>query len=194
MCVEAFILISRYKINLYPLSAEQCTYFDSANSPTADLLWMFYTSKILDFVDTFFIIVGGKMEQFSFLHVYHHFTIFIMYFIAVNLAYDGGVIITVVMNAFVHTIMYSYYLIRLHADHVWWKKYLTLTQIGQFLVMMSSILLNLYHYCGSPPRVLALCFFYLFSLVVLFSRFYASRYGKKLEDRKTKTKTGKKNQ
>lgn len=41
-----------------------------------NVLYMFYLSKILDFCDTFFIIVGKKWNQLSFLHVYHHLTIF----------------------------------------------------------------------------------------------------------------------
>ena len=41
-----------------------------------NVLYMFYLSKILDFCDTIFIILGKKWKQLSFLHVYHHLTIF----------------------------------------------------------------------------------------------------------------------
>lgn len=41
-----------------------------------NVLYMFYLSKILDFFDTIFIILGKKWKQLSFLHVYHHLTIF----------------------------------------------------------------------------------------------------------------------
>ena len=47
---------------------------NSAASKLKDVLWLFYVSKVLDFADTFFIVVRGKWEQFSFLHVYHHFS------------------------------------------------------------------------------------------------------------------------
>ena len=43
-------------------------------SALKDVLWLFYVSKVLDFADTFFIVVRGKWDQFSFLHVYHHFS------------------------------------------------------------------------------------------------------------------------
>ena len=44
----------------------------------ANVLWLFYMSKILDFMDTVFIVLGKKWEQLSFLHVYHHTTIFLV--------------------------------------------------------------------------------------------------------------------
>ncbi len=47
---------------------------NTRSSELKDVLWLFYVSKVLDFADTFFIVVRGKWEQFSFLHVYHHFS------------------------------------------------------------------------------------------------------------------------
>jgi curved DNA-binding protein CbpA len=47
---------------------------NTAASKLKDVLWLFYVSKVLDFADTFFIVVRGKWEQFSFLHIYHHFS------------------------------------------------------------------------------------------------------------------------
>ena len=34
--------------------------------------------QVLDFMDTIFIILGKKWKQLSFLHVYHHITIFLV--------------------------------------------------------------------------------------------------------------------
>lgn len=53
-----------------------CNAFDNANPVMGNVLYMFYLSKLLDFMDTFFIIVGKKWNQLSLLHVYHHLTIF----------------------------------------------------------------------------------------------------------------------
>ncbi|ETO21388.1 putative microsomal very long chain fatty acid elongase [Reticulomyxa filosa] len=76
MTVEALFLKYRYGIPLYPFSHKECAMFDGVNPRVANLLWLFYVSKILDFADTFFIVVGGKVNQFSFLHVYHHLSVF----------------------------------------------------------------------------------------------------------------------
>jgi hypothetical protein len=53
-----------------------CNAYNAKNPVMGNILWMFYVSKILDFMDTFFIIMGKKWKQLSFLHVYHHVTIF----------------------------------------------------------------------------------------------------------------------
>ena len=45
----------------------------------AAVLWVFYMSKILDFVDTVIIIVRRKWRQLSFLHVFHHVSIFLVW-------------------------------------------------------------------------------------------------------------------
>lgn len=59
-------------------SVTPCQPYNATNPPIAPLLWMFYISKIFDFADTAFIILGKKWNQLSFLHVYHHVTIFLV--------------------------------------------------------------------------------------------------------------------
>lgn len=61
-----------------------CGVFDASQTRIAFVLWVFYLSKILDFFDTFFIVVRGKWEQLSVLHVYHHFSIFLVYWVVVS--------------------------------------------------------------------------------------------------------------
>ena len=56
-----------------------CNPFITRSTAIASVLWVFYLSKVLDFFDTVFIIARGKWDQFSFLHVYHHFSIFLVY-------------------------------------------------------------------------------------------------------------------
>jgi elongation of very long chain fatty acids protein 4 len=53
---------------------------------------------VLDFADTFFIVWRGKWDQFSFLHIYHHFSIFLTYWLVANAGYDGDVYYTIVAN------------------------------------------------------------------------------------------------
>lgn len=51
------------------------------------MLWVFYTSKILDFFDTIIMVARGTWRQFSFLHVYHHTSIFMIYWLNLNSGY-----------------------------------------------------------------------------------------------------------
>jgi elongation of very long chain fatty acids protein 4 len=84
MCVEAALLAHKHGYRLV------CNDFVEERPPLAPLLWVFYVSKVLDFADTFFIIAGKRWRQLSFLHVYHHATIFSMYWLNLNVNYDGG--------------------------------------------------------------------------------------------------------
>jgi elongation of very long chain fatty acids protein 4 len=79
MTIEAGALAYRNNYNVYP-----CNPFNTKVPPVGPLLWLFYISKILDFVDTIVIVLGKKWSQLSFLHVYHHATIFLMYWVNVN--------------------------------------------------------------------------------------------------------------
>eukprot|EP00028_Trichosphaerium_sp_Am-I-7-wt_P007283 CAMPEP_0168526218 /NCGR_PEP_ID=MMETSP0405-20121227/11831_1 /TAXON_ID=498012 /ORGANISM="Trichosphaerium sp, Strain Am-I-7 wt" /LENGTH=161 /DNA_ID=CAMNT_0008549007 /DNA_START=8 /DNA_END=490 /DNA_ORIENTATION=- len=42
----------------------------------AKVMWLFYFSKSLEFGDTFFMILRKKNNQVSFLHLYHHVSVF----------------------------------------------------------------------------------------------------------------------
>ena len=86
-----------------------CNPFNAAAAPTANLLWLFYISKVWDFWDTIFIIMNKKWRQLSFLHVYHHTTIFLFYWLNSNVNYDGDIFVTILLNGFIHTVMYTYY-------------------------------------------------------------------------------------
>ena len=91
-------------------------------------------------------ILGKKWRQLSFLHVYHHTTIFLFYWLNVNVLYDGDIYLTIALNGFIHTVMYTYYFICMHTKDpktgkslpIWWKSSLTMLQLVQFVTMMSQ--------------------------------------------------------
>jgi len=105
MTVEAGLLAYR---NGYTIFAP-CNNYDTENPPVANVLWLFYISKVWDFWDTIFIVLGKKWRQLSFLHVYHHTTIFLFYWLNSHVNYDGDIYLTIVLNGFIHTVMYTYY-------------------------------------------------------------------------------------
>jgi elongation of very long chain fatty acids protein 4 len=80
MTVEAGIVAYRNGYSITPCNA----FVTSGSPPIAPVLWLFYVSKVFDFFDTFFIIAGKKWQQLSFLHVYHHLTIFLVYWMNVS--------------------------------------------------------------------------------------------------------------
>merc|ERR1719235_826288 len=113
MSVEAVMIARRNNYTLIP-----CQPVNLASPPLGELLWIFYLSKILDFFDTFFIIVGKKWEQLSFLHVYHHWSIFLFYWLNANVNYDGDIYLTIILNGFIHFVMYTYYFISMHGNQI----------------------------------------------------------------------------
>jgi len=154
--------------------------FQDPTPPMANLLWLFYLSKVLDFADTFFIIVGQKWAQLSFLHVYHHSTIFLVYWANLGINYDGDVYLTIFLNGAIHAVMYTYYFVSMHTKDIWWKKYLTMMQLIQFTMMMSQAGALLF-VCEQNPSgdMTKLYFVYIGSLFALFMHFYIKSYTKK---------------
>jgi elongation of very long chain fatty acids protein 4 len=73
MCIEAGVQAYFAGYTLIP-----CNPFNHTKPPIGFILYVFYLSKILDFMDTVFIIAEKRWEQLSFLHVYHHTSIFLV--------------------------------------------------------------------------------------------------------------------
>ena len=182
MTIEAVLLAYRNGYTLTP-----CNNFDTENPPVANLLWMFYASKVWDFWDTIFIVLGKKWKQLSFLHVYHHTTIFLFYWLNSHVNYDGDIFLTIVLNGFIHTVMYTYYFICMHTKipgtgrnlPIWWKSSLTMLQMIQFVTMMSQASYLVVGQCQKTSmRVVTAYFVYILSLLVLFAQFYVKSYSK----------------
>ena len=59
--------------------------FDPKKTDVAWIFWAFYVSKVLDFLDTVFIIFAQKWRQLTFLHLYHHTSIVYITWIGMNI-------------------------------------------------------------------------------------------------------------
>jgi len=153
--------------------------FDVHKVDVARVFWVFFSSKILDFFDTLFIILGRKWQQLTFLHLYHHASIFYICWIGVNIGYDGDCYMTIFMNSCVHVVMYFYYLLTSVGVYVWWKQLLTYGQMLQFVVMITQSLITLQS-DGSdlvfPRGVTMMYMLYIISMLVLFCRFALRTY------------------
>jgi hypothetical protein len=84
---------------------------------------------------------------------------------------------TIVLNGFIHTIMYLYYFVSSHTRNIWWKKYLTMLQMTQFLLMNLQGYLMVSRQCsGLPERIPRLYLAYVQSLFWLFMNFFLRSY------------------
>jgi len=174
-------LVEAFRVNSYRFI---CNDFNVAAAGMAHWNWIFYCSKILDFCDTIFIVVRGKWRQLSFLHVYHHTTIYLFYWLNANFAYDGDIYYTIAVNSFIHLVMYAYYFFSATTGiPQYLKRTVTILQLVQFVTMMGQAAYLLISGCPYPRNVTGVYFIYILSLFYLFSDFFTGTYSK--EKKKT---------
>ncbi|KAJ3567251.1 hypothetical protein NP233_g6483 [Leucocoprinus birnbaumii] len=103
-----------------------------------------YYFKFVELFDTVFLVL--KKKPLKFLHVYHHAaTAWLCYLILY--ARVPGAWTAISLNLTVHVVMYYYYYATAGGARFWWKEYLTVTQIGQFIIDLLMIIYGVYeHY------------------------------------------------
>lgn len=143
---------------------------------------IFYVSKYWEFVDTWILVLKGKKP--SFLQVYHHTGICFCMWVAV-LSQSSWLIPVVLLNSVIHTLMYTYFLIKTisPATKIESAKYLTKAQIGQFFIgiFYSFAILFLGDDCDTQSSRfgLACLQLYGYGLIALFMAFSKRKYSKK---------------
>ena len=139
------------------------------------IIYWFYISKYYEFFDTFLLYLNGKTPIF--LQKYHHIGAVICWHLCFVYKVEG-IWLATILNSFVHTIMYSYYLgCLLKFNKVRFiKKYITSLQLCQLIPQPIS----LYLYNNDENYNILLFFtFYTVGLVMLFGKFYYLNYIKK---------------
>ncbi|CAG2110929.1 unnamed protein product [Medioppia subpectinata] len=98
-------------------------------------------TKLFDLFDTVFFVLRKKSNQITFLHVYHHFMVPVLGYMAAKLCPQTIIVEGFCFaNSIVHTVMYSYYLLSAFGPQIqpylWWKRYITRLQLIQFAMMI----------------------------------------------------------
>uniref|UniRef100_A0A670I6D9 Elongation of very long chain fatty acids protein n=1 Tax=Podarcis muralis TaxID=64176 RepID=A0A670I6D9_PODMU len=68
----------------YNLQCQNLTSAGEADIRVAKVLWWYYFSKVIEFADTMFFVLRKKNSQITFLHVYHHATMFNIWWCVMN--------------------------------------------------------------------------------------------------------------
>uniref|UniRef100_A0A8C1B9H3 Elongation of very long chain fatty acids protein n=1 Tax=Cyprinus carpio carpio TaxID=630221 RepID=A0A8C1B9H3_CYPCA len=166
----------------YRLQCQGLQEAGEADIRVAKVLWWYYFSKLIEFLDTIFIVLRKKNNQISFLHVYHHASMFNIWWCVLNWIPCGQSFFGPMLNSFIHVLMYSYYgLSTIPSMHkyLWWKRYLTQAQLVQFLLTITHTVSAWVVPCGFPLGCLKFQTFYMCTLVVLFVNFYVQTYKKR---------------
>ncbi|KAK6626398.1 hypothetical protein RUM43_006709 [Polyplax serrata] len=146
----------------------------------ANAVWWYYFSKLLEFCDTFFFILRKKEKQLTFLHVYHHSTMFSLWWIGIKWVPSGSTFLPAMVNSCIHVLMYTYYALSALgpavAKFLWWKKYLTILQLIQFTTALIMGINGIRSGCEFPLWMQYILVIYMISFIVLFGNFYAQAY------------------
>jgi len=115
--------------------------------PMQYCLYIFYTSKFYELLDTVLIVL--KKKPLGFLHVYHHTIVLAMTWswlhFRLNFACLG-----MFANCLVHTFMYYYYYASAQGAKVWFKQYITTMQLVQFATSFALTVIFKYLAVNGP--------------------------------------------
>ncbi|XP_034184775.2 very long chain fatty acid elongase 6 [Osmia lignaria lignaria] len=143
--------------------------------------WMFVLSKLPELGDTIFIVL--RKQRLIFLHWYHHITVLLYAWFSYT-EYAATARWYIVMNYFVHSIMYSYYALKAmrYRPPQWIAMLITSLQILQ-MVMGVIVNIRAFQYLESGKidchisRVnVTLGLLIYFSYFILFAKFFRSSY------------------
>ncbi|TRY62206.1 hypothetical protein TCAL_01455 [Tigriopus californicus] len=164
---------------------------DSNAMRMARIVWIYYLSKFVEFLDTFFFIARKKFSHVSVLQVVHHSIMPIFAYCLCRWLPGGHESFGGMLNSVVHFIMYGYYFMAAlgpqFQKYLWWKKYLTTFQMIQFLAVFtkSMILILGLAECGYPWQFSAVTASIMVVFFILFANFFIQNYLNKPKSRKS---------
>jgi len=166
-----------------------CQPLDSTNvqpwmNALVKICYCYYITKYLDLLDTVFFVLRKKNAQISFLHVYHHFGMVLAVYLYMKFLAGSHSTMLGLVNGFVHTIMYGYYLVTSikpsYGKSLWWKRYITQLQLLQFgYLLIHFSLVIFWNTCGHPLWVGILGGMQSLFMLCMFSEFYFKAYLRK---------------
>ncbi|KAK9500529.1 hypothetical protein O3M35_001780 [Rhynocoris fuscipes] len=165
----------------------RCEPVDYSNTPhalrvVATCYW-YYISKFTEFFDTIFFVMRKKYNQVNKLHVIHHGIMPFSTWFGVKFTPGGHSTFFGLLNTFVHIWMYAYYMLAAFGPQVqkylWWKKYLTVMQMIQFVLVMLHAFQLLFIDCNYPKAFVWWIGLHAVMFYFLFKDFYNQAYSKK---------------
>jgi len=138
-------------------------------------IFVHYLSKYFDWFDTLWMILKKKSsQQMSFLHLYHHATIGVVWGFLLSTGHgNGGCRYGAWVNSLTHVLMYSHYLWTSFGYSNPFKKLLTTWQIFQFYTCFAHAVCVLFIFSSMeiyvPIKLAWLQFAYHITMVYLFT-------------------------
>ncbi|XP_070199142.1 very long chain fatty acid elongase 1-like isoform X2 [Littorina saxatilis] len=161
-----------------------CALVDTSNNAIslrfASVVWWYYFSKLIEFADTMFFVLRKKNSQITYLHLYHHSSMPLLWWMGTRFAPGGEAFFCATLNSGVHVVMYMYYLLSAMGPRIqpylWWKKYLTIMQLGQFVLVLARVTYTVFTGCQFPRLFQKILMVYMYTLIAFFSNFFYHAY------------------
>jgi elongation of very long chain fatty acids protein 4 len=158
--------------------------YNPKHKEMAILTYLFYMSKYVEFMDTVIMIMKRSTRQISVLHVYHHSSISLIWWVIAHHAPGGEAYFSAALNSGVHVFMYAYYFLaaclrsnpKLRAKYLFWGRYLTQFQMFQFMLNLVQAYYDIKTNAPYPQWLIKILFYYMISLLCLFGNFYVQKY------------------
>lgn len=96
--------------------------------------------KLIDLSETMVFVMRKKDRQISFLHLYHHVTTLYITWISVKYFAGGMCTFPILVNSFVHVIMYTYYFLSARGSTV----QRIVSYIKPFITIIQMVRVNFY--------------------------------------------------
>lgn len=187
------ILVGAYESKYNFFCAEINRSRDPSEMRVTNALWWYFFSKVIELLDTVWMILRKRQIQVTFLHVFHHATMLAIWWVVISWIPGGQSYFGSALNCLVHVFMYSYYglsAIPSMKDKLWWKKYITTIQLVQFVITFSHTSIGLIQtmrgQCSFPMWGQMLLWIYMIIMLILFTNFFIHEYIKKTNDAKRK--------
>ncbi|XP_017113545.1 elongation of very long chain fatty acids protein F isoform X2 [Drosophila elegans] len=174
ICYNMMMLLSPYKLSCMTVLPQDHPLKDWERS----ISYAYYINKIVDLLDSVFCVLRKKYAQITFLHVFHHVLMPTAGYVIIRFqGYGGHLFLLCSFNVIVHVFMYGYYYSAIGGKTVRWKRYLTLLQMMQFVLMFGHCAFTATQpECKASQGTLFLVSCSAAVMFVMFANFYVQCY------------------